>query len=61
MLWEKQKEYRTAALNAKKQGDLEQARLYLMASKVCPSMCSAITHTLGGCLWECFQMDTNSQ
>lgn len=35
MLWETQKEYRMAALNAKKQGDLEQARLYLMASKVC--------------------------
>lgn len=35
MLWETQKQYRMAALNAKKQGDLEQARLYLMASKVC--------------------------
>lgn len=34
MLLETQKKYRMAALNAKKQGDLEQARLYLRASKV---------------------------
>lgn len=35
MLLERQKEYKMAALRAKKQGDLEQARLYLRTSKVC--------------------------
>lgn len=34
MLLERQKEYKMAALRAKKQGDLEQARLYLRTSKV---------------------------
>lgn len=31
---ERQREYKVAALRAKKQGDLEQARLYLKISKV---------------------------
>lgn len=35
MLLETQKAYKMAALKAKKQGDLEQARLYLRTSKVC--------------------------
>lgn len=35
MLLETQKAYKIAALKAKKQGDLEQARLYLRTSKVC--------------------------
>lgn len=35
MLLERQKEYKMAALRAKRQGDLEQARLYLRTSKVC--------------------------
>lgn len=34
MLLERQKEYRTAALKAKKQGDVEQAKLYIKTSKV---------------------------
>lgn len=34
MLLERQKEYKTAALRAKKQGDLEQARFYLKTGKV---------------------------
>lgn len=34
MLLERQKEYKMAALRAKKQGDLEQARLFLRTSKV---------------------------
>lgn len=33
-LLEMQREYKMAALKAKKQGDLEQARLYLRTSKV---------------------------
>lgn len=35
MLAERQREYKMAALRAKKQGDLERARLYLKISKVC--------------------------
>lgn len=34
MLLERQKEYRTAALRAKKQGDVEQAKLHVKTSKV---------------------------
>lgn len=34
MLLERQKEYKMAALRAKKQGDIEQARLYFKTSKV---------------------------
>lgn len=34
MLVERQKEYRMAALKAKKQGDVEQAKLYIKTSKV---------------------------
>lgn len=33
-LLERQKEYKMAALRAKKQGDVEQARLYFKTSKV---------------------------
>lgn len=35
LLVERQREYKVAALRAKKQGDVEQARLYLKISKVC--------------------------
>uniref|UniRef100_H3DBJ8 Coiled-coil and C2 domain-containing protein 1B n=1 Tax=Tetraodon nigroviridis TaxID=99883 RepID=H3DBJ8_TETNG len=41
-LRETQKEYRMAALSAKKQGDLEQARLYLMASKTIDAAIQAV-------------------
>lgn len=34
LLLERQKEYRTAALKAKKQGDVEQAKIYIKTSKV---------------------------
>ena len=34
LLSERQREYKMAALRAKKQGDVEQARLYLRTSKV---------------------------
>lgn len=34
LLSERQREYKMAALRAKKQGDMEQARLYLKTSKV---------------------------
>lgn len=34
MVLERQKEYRMVALKAKKQGDVEQAKLYMKTSKV---------------------------
>lgn len=43
MLLERQKEYKMAALRAKKRGDLEQARLYLRTSKVCKKTGSAFS------------------
>lgn len=44
LLLERQKEYKAAALTAKKRGDVEQARLYFKTSKVsrrttAPSLC----------------------
>lgn len=44
MLLERQKEYRMAALKAKKQGDVEQAKLYIKTSKV--SLTTAILSDL---------------
>lgn len=50
-LLEMQKEYKMAALKAKKQGDLEQARLYLRTSKVCKTQAarSARTYSFRRC------------
>jgi len=45
LLLERQKEYKMAALRAKKQGDVEQARLHFMTSKV-----GGETETLRGCV-----------
>lgn len=52
MLAERQIEYKMAALRAKKQGDLERARLYLKISKVC-SKRRGFGVFFVFCLWKC--------
>ncbi len=58
MLLERQKEYKMAALRAKKQGDVEQAKIYFMTSKVSKKTTSlsdlfkikAVSPVLQGCV-----------
>lgn len=52
MLAERQREYKMAALRAKKQGDLERARLYLKISKVCSERWGFGVFFVF-CLWKC--------
>lgn len=42
----RQKEYKLAALKAKQQGDLEKAKEYMKAGKVCPPKILNAKHTL---------------